>query len=64
MRSDALRAREVLPAEVLMSSCSFSRFVVPLCWVCGYAAATRYSPRGGSRRSERSEFCNDICEGG
>ena len=38
-------------------SCSFSNsLAVPLCWVCGYAAATRYSPRGGSRRSERSEF--------
>ena len=33
---------------------------VPLCWVCGYAAATRYSPRGGSRRRSRDENRNDI----
>ena len=28
--------------------------------VCGYAAATRYSPRGGRRRRESSENCNDM----
>src|SRR4051812_13657820 len=32
---------------------------LPFSWVCGYAAATRYSPRGGRRRS-REEGWNCI----
>jgi len=39
---------------------SISLGSVPLCWVCGYAAATRYSPRGGSRRRSRDEIWNDM----
>ena len=39
---------------------SLSRCRFPLCWVCGCAAATRYSPRGGSRRSKRGERPDDI----
>ena len=51
-----LRSSLVVAACSLMSSSllQFSRFFVsPL--VCGYAAATRYSPRGGSRRRSERE---------
>ena len=43
---------------------SLARYRFPLSWVCGCAAATRYSPRRGSSRSERSESWNDIRSGG
>src|ERR1022692_1721266 len=38
----------------------FSRFDASPC-VCGYAAATRYSPRGGSSRRSERENWNDMC---
>ena len=45
-------------AAALCRSCrshapSRSRLPLPLCWVCGYAAATRYSPRGGGAGEAR-----------
>ena len=50
----------IVRAHVVRSP-SRSLFGLPLCWVCGYAAATRYSPRGGSRRRSERDVRNDIC---
>ena len=60
IRTRLLSSRLAAPVPLMPSLPFLSRWSFPLCWVCGYAAATHYSPRRGSRSSERARPENGI----